>query len=197
MFPYDTLALGFAAAVDAALISEETVDALLREMGIDGTPLSSWGWHKVSLEVGNCTAQLCSPELGAVGHPGRSAAEAADRFQQDTPEQGEEIPVRCEDLGALNSSFTLSQGQFFLLWVQKYSPSGLGCQPEDNSKRNLQETILIFLLVPCKDLCLIMCVSPFSFTQIIPAAVWRPHYPSWTGRTNLQLPAEAQTPQCS
>lgn len=52
MFPYDTLALGFAAAVDAALISEETVDALLREMGIDGTPLSSWGWHKVSLEVG-------------------------------------------------------------------------------------------------------------------------------------------------
>lgn len=195
MFPYDTLALGFAAAVDAALISEETVDALLREMGIGGTSLSSWGWHKLSLEVGNCMAQPCSPELGAVGHPGRSAPEAADRFQQDTHEQGEERTVRCEDLGALNSSFTLSQGQFFLLWVQKYSPSGLGCQPEDNSKINLQKTILIFLFVPCKDSCLIMCVSPFSFTQTIPAAVWIPHYPSWTGRTNLQLPAEAQAPQ--
>lgn len=104
--------------------------------------------------------------------------------------------MRCEDLRALNSPFTLSQEQL-LLCVQKRSPSGLGCQPEDNSKRNLQETILIFLFdpVPCKDSCLVICVSPFSFTQIIPAGIWTLHHPSWTDRTNLQLPAEAQTPQ--
>lgn len=140
----------------------------------------------------SCVLQSC--ELW--GTPGRSAPEAADRFRQDTREQGEEKPVRCEDLGALNSSVTLSQEQL-LLCVQKHSPSGLGCQPEDNSKRNLQETIVIFLLdpVPCKDSCLIIRVSPFSFTQIIPAGVWTSRYPSWTDRPNLQLPAEAQIPQ--
>lgn len=48
------------------------------------------------------------------GTPGRSGPEASDSFRQDTHEQVEEKPGGYEDLGALNSSFTLSQGQFLL-----------------------------------------------------------------------------------
>lgn len=57
--------------------------------------------------------QLCSPELRAVDTPGRSGPEVSDSFMQHTHEQVEK-PGGCEDLGALNSSFTLSQGQFLL-----------------------------------------------------------------------------------
>lgn len=151
--------------------------------------LSSWGWHRLSLEARSCRDLLCPPELWAVGHPREISSRSSWQISAGHPWAGR--GEACEMWGFGSSLLFLHSEPRAVLAVGSETLSGLGCHPEDNSKRNLQETILIFLFdpVPCKDLCLLICVSPFSSTQIIPD-------PSWTDRTNLQLPAEAQTPQC-
>lgn len=55
--------------------------------------------------------------------------------------------------------FSLHKGQF-LLQVQKHSPSGLGCQPEANSRRKLYENHPDLSLFHCKNSCVLHLCSP-------------------------------------
>lgn len=125
--------------MDGALISDETVGALLREMGIDGTPLSPWGWHKLSLEVKSCMHQLFS-RTGSCGAP------QGGQHQKQLTDFGR-IPMSSErrslwdvriwelltlpSLWAKSSSCCVFRSVLHLAWVasQKITPKEISRKP--------------------------------------------------------------------